>query len=197
MHKTARRLVFVVSMNAKTIAETALKVWGVLLVIGALLSIPTTLWMVWALPGDPTQEAIIRASKGGYVLNIVIQALGGVVLLVWADKIVALFESDVTPLHIDVSLAQVQVLAFAIVGVFVLIDGLQNAALSGYVVLTTPGDTDRWSSLWSRQGEGIIKGAVQISAGALLVAGREAFARGWSRLRGQPAPEAADAEDPR
>ena len=41
----------------------------------------------------------------------------------------ASFESHVTPLDIDVSNAQLHVLAFAIVGDFVLIDGLQMRRL--------------------------------------------------------------------
>ncbi len=179
-------------MNAKTLAELALKVWGALLILGTLFSLPATVWMVWTVPtGDP-QAAFIRASSIGYVLNVVLQGLSGVVVLVWADKIVALFESDVTPLAIDASHAQLQVLAFAIVGIFVMIDGLQNAAATGFVLVTMPDETDTWSYMWQRQGEGMIKGVVQIGAGAALVFGREALARGWSRLRGQPAPDPAD-----
>ena len=179
-------------MNAKTLAELALKVWGAVLILGTLLSLPATVWMVWTVPTEDPQSALIRASSFGYVLNVIVQAVGGVVVLVWADKIVALFEADVTPLAIDASHAQLQVLAFAIVGIFVLIDGLQNAAATGFALVTMPDETDTWSYMWQRQSEGMIKGVVQIGAGAALVFGRQALARGWSRLRGQPAPEPAD-----
>jgi hypothetical protein len=40
-------------MNAKTLAELVLKVWGVLLILGTLVSLPAALWMVWTVPlGD-------------------------------------------------------------------------------------------------------------------------------------------------
>ena len=181
-------------MNAKTLAELALKLWGVLLALGSLLSLPAALWMTWTVPSGDEQAAFMHATQVGYTLNVVLQGLGGVAVLVWADRIVALFEADDTPLNIDVSHAHVQILAFAIVGVFVLIDGLQNAVAAGYVLWTKPDLADTSSYMWARQGEDMIKAVVQIAAGALLVFGREAVARGWSRLRGQPAPHDADGD---
>jgi hypothetical protein len=103
-------------MSAKTLAELALKLWG--------------------------QASFMRASQAGYVLSVIGPALAGIVVMVWADAIVALFESDSTPLQIDVSSTQLQVLAFAIVGVFILVDGLQNAAAAGYVLFTKPEPSD-------------------------------------------------------
>jgi hypothetical protein len=42
-------------MNAKTLAELALKVWGVTLIIGALRSLPGALWMFAAVPQTDSQ----------------------------------------------------------------------------------------------------------------------------------------------
>jgi hypothetical protein len=179
-------------MSAKTLAELALKIWGVVLLLGALFSLPAALWMTWIVPTGEPQAGFIRASQIGYLLSVVVQALAGIVVLVWADRIVALFESNDTPLQIDMSSAQLQVLAFAILGVFILIDGLQNAAAAGYALFTRPEQVDTVSYMWARQGESMIKGAVKIAAGAFLVFGREAVARGWSRLRGEGAADAAD-----
>ena len=153
-------------MNAQILAELALKVWGVLLILGTLVSLPAALWMVWTVPAGDAQAAFMRASQIGYVLNVTVQALAGIVVVMWADRIVALFESDVTPLDIDVSHAQLHVLAFAIVGVIVLIDGLQNAAAAGYVFLAKPDEIDTSSYMWARQGESMIKSVVQIADGS-------------------------------
>ncbi len=182
-------------MSAKTLAELALKVWGVVLLLSSLFSLPAALWTVWIVPAGDPQAAFIRASQIGYILSVTVQALAGVVVLVWADKIVALFESDVTPLQIEVSSAQLQVLALAIVGVLVLVDGLKNAAAAAYVLLTKPEQDDTVSYMWARQGEAMIKAVVQIAAGALMVLGREAVVRYWLRLRGEGAPDAADPND--
>ncbi|HYT65122.1 MAG TPA: hypothetical protein VEL51_01800 [Vicinamibacterales bacterium] len=53
-------------------------------------------------------------------------------------------------LQIDVSSTQLQVLAFAIVGVFVLVGGLQNAVAAGYVLWTKPEQVDTMSYMWER-----------------------------------------------
>jgi hypothetical protein len=179
-------------MTAKTFAEVALKVWGIVTILGALLAMPAALWMVWSAPeGDP-QAALLRASQIGYVLNVVVQLVGGIVVLVWADRIAALFEADETPLQIGMSGSKVAVLAFAIVGVFVLVDGVQNLAGAGYVLWTRSVQVDTVSYMWARQGEEMIEAAVQIIAGAFLILGREALLRGWSRLRGERAPDSGD-----
>jgi hypothetical protein len=174
-------------MNAKSLAELVLKVWGVILFLGALTSLPATLWMFGAAPTSDPQNALMRASQMYYVLNVAVQALAGFAVLVWADKIVALFESDTTPLQIQATGAELQVLGFALVGVFVLIGGLQNAAGAAYALFSMPkfDQADRWSYMWERQGEAMVKAVVEVVAGALLVFGREALVRGWSRLRGE------------
>jgi hypothetical protein len=184
-------------MSAKTLAELALKVWGVTLIIGALTSLPAALWMFDAVPAGDPQAALMRGSQIGFVLNIIVQALAGFAVLVWADSIVALFESDTTPIQIDATKAELQVLCFALVGVFVLVGGLQSAVGAAYVLLFKPtsDQADTWSYRWGQQGEDLIKAVVEIAAGAILVFGREALVRGWSRLRGQSASDSAGDSD--
>ena len=82
-----------------------------------------------------------------------------------------------------------------IVGVIVLIDGVQNLAAAGYVLIRAPDELDAWSYVWSREREGLINGVVRTAAGTLLITGRDAMVRGWSRLRGLPASYPADADD--
>jgi hypothetical protein len=66
-----------------------------------------------------------------------------------------------------------------------------------YVLLSRPevDQTDTWSYMWARQGEAMSKAVVQIVAGALLVFGRAALVRGWSRLRSQAASDSTDDPD--
>jgi hypothetical protein len=183
-------------MNAKTLAELALKIWGVTLLIGSLASLPVTLLMSVASPGNDSQAALIRASQIGSILHFVIQALVGVAVIVWADNITNLIESDVTPLRVDTSTAEFQALGFALVGVFVLVEGIQNVAATAYVWFSRPSfdQTEPLSYLWTRQNEAIGRALVQVVAGALLVFGRDAIVHGWSRLRGQPMND-ADSEN--
>jgi hypothetical protein len=172
-------------MNAKTLAELALKIWGVVSILRALLTMPAALWMGWTVPAGDPQAALLRASQIGYVLNILVQLVGSIAVLIWADRIAAIFEADETPLHIGMSGPDVRFLAFAIVGLFVFISGVQNAAGAGYVLWTTPEQVDTVSYMWARQGEDLIEAAVQIAAGAFLILGRETLFKSWSRLRAE------------
>ena len=91
---------------------------------------------------------------------------------------------------------ELQSLGFALVGVFVLVQGLQNTAGAAYVLYSRPPfdrTTDSLSYLWARQNQAIVAALVQIVAGALLVFGRTTLARGWSRLRGQSVDDDMDA----
>jgi hypothetical protein len=181
-------------MTASTLAELALKIWGVILVLGGILELPAALWMSAMFPSSDPQAVLMRRSQVAVMLGIMAQGLGGLVILVWADRIVALFESDNTPLPMDVTGPELQRLAFAVVGVVVLIDGVQSAAAAGYVLLTKPPEIDALSYMWqSRQHESMIKGIVQLVAGALLVLGRESIVEGWTRLREA---RRMDADDP-
>jgi hypothetical protein len=172
-------------MNAKTLAELALKLWGVVAILSAVLAIPPALWMVWTVPAGDPQAAVLRASQISYVLNVPVHLVGGIVVLIWADRITAIFEADETPLQIGMNGPDVRVLAFAIVGLFVFVSGVQNAAGAGYVLWTKPEPVDTVSYLWARQGEDLIEAAVQIAAGAFLIHPRETILQGWSRLRAE------------
>src|SRR6185503_16456672 len=100
-------------------------------------------------------------------------------------NITNLIESDVTPIRIDSSAADLQALGFALVGTFVLVDGLQNVAAAAYVWFSRPrfDQTDPLSYLWTRQNEAIVRASVQVVAGSLLLFGRKTIVHGWSRLR--------------
>ena len=181
-------------MNAKTLAELLLKIWGITLLISALASLPVTLLMITASSGNNSEAAFLRASQNGSILHLVIQALVGTAIIVWADNITDLIESDTTPLQIDTSTAELQVLGFALVGIFVLVDGLGNVAATVYVWFSRPSfdQTDPVSYIWTRQNEAIVRALVQVVAGALLIFGRETIVHGWSRLRSQSVNDALD-----
>lgn len=169
--------------------------WGVFLILGAVLSLPGTLWMFGADFPDPAQAAFMRSTQIGYVVNTVVQALAGLAVMVWADRIVALFEADTTALQIALTPTQLQILAFGIAGVFVLADGLQNAAAAGYALYTKPEFLDTASYMTERHGETMASAIVQLLAGAVLVFGREGLATGWARLRQRTSSEVSGEDD--
>jgi hypothetical protein len=183
-------------MNAKTLAELALKIWGITLLVSAVAALPAALLMAAADPGSDAQATWFRVTQQASLLNVVIQGLVGTAVLVWADRITALIESDTKELRVDTNTSDLQVLGFALVGTVVLVGGLQNVAGVGHVLLSRPAfdDTDTWAYLWPRQNEAMVKAVVQVGAGAYLTFGSKSIIRGWSRLRSQSPNDANDSE---
>jgi len=175
-------------MNAKTLAELVLKIWGITLLVSALASLPISLLMAAAgSGGSEAQDRLIRFTNIASILSVVIQAAVGAAVIVWADRITDSIESDTTPIQIGTNITELQVLGFGLAGVFFLVGGLQSVASAAFVLLTKPKleGTDALSYMWDRQKETIVRGFVEVAAGVLLLFGREAIANGWSRLRGQ------------
>jgi hypothetical protein len=143
--------------------------------------------MAAADPGIDAQASWFRATQNASLLNVVIRALVGTAVLVWADRITAMIESDTKELRIDTNTSDLQVLGFALVGAFVLVEGFQNVAGVAYALLSRPAfdETDTWAYLWPRQNEAMVKAIVQVGAGAFLFFGSKSIVRGWSRLRSQ------------
>ena len=167
---------------------------GLILVVSALASLPVNLLLTAAASGGVAQEQLMRLTQRALILSVVIQIAVGIAVVVWADRITNLIESDTAAIQIDASITELQRLGFALVGVYFLVAGLQNAASAGYVLLTKPtfDDADALTYTWDRQKEAIIRGLVGVVSGVLLVLGRQAVADGWSRLRGQ---SSADDDD--
>ncbi len=176
-------------MNAKTLAELALKVWAVLQLISAAASVPVFVLFGlarWKAEGEGA--LILRLTQHTNTILLVTQVVSGIAVLVWADRIVALFEDDTTPLQLDADRSDLQSLAFAVLGVFFLVPGLENVAAAAFALWSVPSSwnqADTMSVVWERQGEAIVRGVVQIGAGVVLVFGRRGIARTWSRMRGQ------------
>jgi hypothetical protein len=181
-------------MNAKTLAELALKIWGIILLVGALAALPVSLLMARVDVGSDSQAAWFRASQTGSILQLLIQVVVGIAVVVWADRITELIESNTTPLQINASTHELQRLGFALVGVVILVQGLQHAAVTAYTWFTMPrlDQADSMSYLWEGHRDAIVRAIVQVGAGALLVFGRKAIVDGWSRLRGRFANDAWD-----
>ena len=183
-------------MNAKVLASVALKVWGITRVVGALASLPGAVIMATASSATDAQAGLNWVIQMGFTLNLLVQALVGAAVIVWAGRITDAIVADPdAAIHVKANAHELQALGFALVGVFVLVQGLQNTAGAAYVLFSRPrfDATGALSYLWARQDQAIVQALVQIVAGVLLVFGRTTLARGWSRLRGQPANGDADA----
>ena len=170
-------------MTGRVLAEIGLKTWGIIVLAGVVANLPYSIIVTAGYPdGDPQQE-MIRASV---IANVLGGAFIGLAMLIWGGKIARVFLPDTPELQLECGVDQLRTLCFAIVGVFILVDGLGGALSSVYEVVMRPewDESDLYTYAWRTQREKMVKSAVQIPVGLLLVFGRQTLAERWSRIRG-------------
>ena len=174
-------------MTAKSLAELALKVWGVIMIVGALTALPADLAMLGAVDGADAQAALFRTSQIVSSAALGVRAFVALGLIVWSDRVVNLIVSDGPSLRIAIRAAEARALAFAVVGLSVLLDGLQNAAVVACTLYSKPAiESETMPYLWTRQRDSIVRAVVQLVAGFLLLGGRHYVVGVYARMRSEP-----------
>jgi hypothetical protein len=174
-------------MTPKSLAELALKVWGVIMLVGTLTALPADLAMLGTIDGADAQAALFRTSQIVAIAALAFRACVAVGLIVWSDRVVDWIVSDGPSLRIAIRAAEARTLAFAIVGLSVLLDGLENAAVVGYTLYSKPSiESQTMSYLWSRQRDSLVRAVVQLVAGFVLLGGRDYVVGAFARMRSEP-----------
>ncbi len=175
-------------MTGRALAGVALRVWGVILVVGSLASIPSTILFATLAPGASPEAMVIRTSQIGMMAGLLLRAALGVTLVKLADRIVAWVVPDGPPLRIDVYASELAALAFAIIGLYALIQGAENIVGAVYTAASRPtwpsGSERTFWFVWERERETIVRAFVQIGAGLVLLIGRTSLVNTWWWLRG-------------
>ena len=173
-------------MDGRSLAETLLKVWGVILLLGAFADLPAQVLMASATVEPDSQAALIRSAQSASMLALGVSATLGLCLILWGAAIARSIVPEAPRTEVGLQGPQLLAVGLALVGAFALIDGRQELGAVAYVLLTKPewDETGSMSYVWSRQAEAMVRALVQLIAGAILVLGRDAITRTWARLRG-------------
>ena len=169
-------------MNGRDIAEVALKTWAVVLLAGFIISGPAILIMIAQEP----EGGLTRAVQAMQLVQLLAGVLVGLGLLIWARKVSRWVIPETQPLQVAIDITQLSAMAFALAGVFILVDGLQDAVSSTYIMLNKPRSDPRGplSYLWEQHREATLRAVVQMAVGIYLILSRKGVGRGWSQLRG-------------
>jgi hypothetical protein len=130
-------------MTGRSLATLALKTWGIVVVVSAIASLPATLLIATTSPGIEAQAGIVRASQVGAILNLVVHVLIGGTMVGVAGRLSEAIMADTPPLQLSVTTGELQTLAFALVGIVVLVDGLREVAAAAYVLVRASCAHDR------------------------------------------------------
>jgi hypothetical protein len=173
------------SVDGRGIAAVALRIWGLVLLLGAVATIPGSILAARATPWPPEQAELIRASQNASMFQLGASAILGLCLLLWADAVAHWAIPETSDVHIGVDTPQLLTVGLVLVGVGILIQGLEASATLAYVLMRKPEGIEIGapSYLWERQSETMVKAVVDVVAGATLVLGRAGLARALAQVR--------------
>ena len=149
-----------------------------------MTSAPSILIMIAQQP--EAEDGLTRAVQAMQLVQLLAGVLVGLGLLIWGRRISQWVIPETKLLQITIDAPQLSALAFAVVGVFILVDGLQDAVSSTYMMLNKPRSDPRGhlSYLWEQNRESTLRAVVQMAVGIYLILGRKGVGRGWLQLRG-------------
>jgi len=172
-------------MDARGIATVALRVWGLVLLLGVLSAVPGLIMGFTAAVYPEEQAGFVRASQIGSLLSLLASAALGAGVLLWAELVAKLAVPQTTAISVGVDAPQLLSVGLALVGAVTLVSGLGEAAALGYVLRTKPIGLDLSNTqyLWERDSEAMVRACVKIAAGIVLLLGRSGLARTWAQVR--------------
>jgi hypothetical protein len=173
------------SMDGRGVAAVALRIWGLVLLLGAATAVPGSILTARASPGAGDQAELIRATQTAFAFHLVATAVLGLSLLVWADSVARWAVPETAMVHVGVDMSELLTVGLALVGIVTFIRGFGDAVVSGYVLMRKPQaeEPGALSYLWERQSETLVRAVVDIIAGALLALGRGGIVRAWAQVR--------------
>lgn len=172
-------------MSGRSIAEVALKTWAILMLAQVVIGVPSTLILMTAQTGPDDQWT--RSMEAMQVVGLLAGILVGLCLLIWGKQVSEWVIPETATLQIGVDANQLSVIAFALVGVFLLAGGLQDAISLGYIFIhkrLNPLYNQEY--LWIQEQEVVVNAILHITVGVFLILGRKGIGKTWSRLREFP-----------
>ena len=176
-------------MAARALAAIALRIWGVVFLVGALTSLPLAVSTFMTRPASQ-QPDWFAAQSLALLLNLGVRAIAGVILIAWADRIAAALVRDAGRVVIEADAGDLMALGLFLAGIFFLVWGLEDLAPIIYDTVTRPAWLATDSSLsyaWRSGPAPIVRASVGIVAGLVLIFRRGGLTRAWQGMRGRKA----------
>ena len=172
-------------MDGRGLAAVALRIWGVVLLLGAVAAIPGSILAARAAASQPARAEFVRAAHNASMFHPGASVILGLCLPLWADGVARWAIPETPPVQIAVGTSQLLTVGLVLVGVGLLVQGLEESASLGYALMRKPQGVEigAASYLWDWQSETMVKAGVDVVAGATLVLGRTGLARAWAQVR--------------
>jgi hypothetical protein len=183
-------------MTAKTAGEVALKVWAVILLVSAMLSVPGAVAQ-FSTKGTSTTETshwhVVAVWNSAHLLITVVVAFA---LFTYAGKISSRFSVDDSQNGAPLDSVSLQNVAFGTLGAYFIVLGIRQCAGLAFELATKPAfEQESLAYLWRNQPRILVEAIVQLVAGLVLLLGRRGLSAVWDRLRSRDSPRQPNPEE--
>ena len=174
-------------MNAKTLGEVLLRVWGVVLLASAVASLGSLSLLFEQTSGPDAAEW--RTSALSSAAHLFMTLVIGLSLIRGGHALAARLFKDSSGPNEPIDLATITSLAFSLLGFYFLAVGLRDAIAIGVMLASKASwdETRAYEYFWDRQRQAFVAAIVNIAAGAVLLISRKHLASWWMKLRSSPA----------
>lgn len=172
-------------MTTRTIAELVFRIWGVMLLVRAAMSIPALLGLLAGQGETAIQAGMLFGSRVSYIATILIQSALAVFVFVHAPLLAKWVARSETNASVSVDVPALYLVALSLLGITLIVDGVQDLGVILYTWFAIRNESvDTISIVLERRWETITRAAIQVLLGVTLFVGREAVVRGWKSVRG-------------
>ena len=178
-------------MSARELGAVAFRVIGIWILVGIAIQAPM------ALQRNTTWEPGLLVS---FAMTWAVAAVLAILLLLFAPTLARILIPHSEALQISVTAVELQWIAFAVVGLAMLIAGVRGVAGLGLLLLEKRHEWEGESALtylWMYQPDALVTALIQTGAGALLLIGRDRLSdawrwvgQAWQKARGRDREEA-------
>ena len=171
-------------MNARSLATVLLRTWSIIAIVQAVVAIPQAVALSWAVTAGGGDPAAVRSAGIAQIVGTALLFILATGLFAGARSLTAYIVAEENlPSVQDETLQQV---AFGTLGAYMLVLGLRQIGGLAFEWYARPVyESDQFAYLWRTVPQNVVQSAVQIVAGAALLAGRRGLSRSVQRIRGR------------
>ena len=170
-------------MTARTLVVVLLRVIGLYLLVTTAISLPSQIAFLMVPATDEYGGALMRASFIGSVVGIIGRALMGWALFFKTRVISELVVPEDSASAVISGGEQLYVAGVALVGTWILVEGMQDLAASG-TVLFLLFEGEQRSFIFEREVQTVARGVMAVIAGSILIVGQDRVVKWWQSIRG-------------
>jgi hypothetical protein len=172
-------------MTTRTIAELVFRIWGVMLLVRAAMSIPAVLGLLAGTGETAIQAGMLFGSRVSYIATLLIQSALAVFVFAQAPLLARWAAKKDTNTSLSIDMSALYLVALSLFGITLIVDGLQELGVLLYTWFAIRNEAvDTVAIVLERRWETMTRAGIEVVLGVTLFAGREAIVRTWRSVRG-------------